>query len=80
MKTASALRESMWGMMSELHLNAPGVDYVAYAAEYRDRFERMYAEHSRQDRKIMTAIPDHAEIVVIGGGIIGCSTQPRPSA
>ena len=31
MKTASALREAMWGMVSELYLNAPGVDYVAYA-------------------------------------------------
>jgi thiamine kinase-like enzyme len=41
MKTASALRESMWGMISELYLNAPGVDYVAYAAEYLGRFENM---------------------------------------
>ncbi len=39
MKTASALREAMWGMVSELHLNAPGVDYVAYAEEYLGRFE-----------------------------------------
>ena len=31
MKTASALREAVWGMVSEIHLNAPGVDYVAYA-------------------------------------------------
>jgi len=43
MKTASALRESMWGMISELYLSAPGVDYVAYAEEYRDRFENMLA-------------------------------------
>lgn len=39
MKVAAALREAMWGMISELHLNAPGVDYVAYAAEYLSRFE-----------------------------------------
>ena len=39
MKVAAALREAMWGMVSELHLNAPGVDYVAYAAEYMGRFE-----------------------------------------
>ena len=44
MKTASALREAMWGMVSELHLNAPGVDYVAYAAEYLARFERVYTD------------------------------------
>jgi len=34
----------MWGMVSELHLNAPGVDYVAYAAEYLGRFERVHAD------------------------------------
>ena len=45
MKTASALREAVWGMVSELHLNAPGVDYVAYAAEYLGRFERVYADY-----------------------------------
>ena len=39
MKVAAALREAMWGMISELYLNAPGVDYVAYAAEYLGRFE-----------------------------------------
>ena len=46
MKTASALREAVWGMVSELHLNAPGVDYVAYAAEYLGRFERVLAEYN----------------------------------
>lgn len=46
MKAASALREAMWGMVSELHLNAPGVDYVAYAAEYLGRFERVYAHYA----------------------------------
>ena len=39
MKVAAALREAMWGMISELHLNAPGVDYVQYADEYLSRFE-----------------------------------------
>ena len=45
MKAASALREAIWGMVSELHLNAPGVDYAAYAAEYLGRFERVYADY-----------------------------------
>jgi thiamine kinase-like enzyme len=40
MKTASTLREAMWGMVSELHLNAPGVDYVAHANEYLGRYEQ----------------------------------------
>jgi len=47
MKTASALREALWGMVSELHLTAPGVDYVAYAAEYLGRFERVYSDYTR---------------------------------
>lgn len=37
MQCASLLREAMWAMVSELHLNAPGVDYVAYAHENLDR-------------------------------------------
>jgi len=47
MKSASALREALWGMVSELHLKAPGVDYVAYAAEYLGRFERVYANYKK---------------------------------
>lgn len=33
MQCASLLREAMWSMVSELHLNAPGVDYVGYTGE-----------------------------------------------
>jgi len=33
MQCASLLREALWSMVSELHLNTPGVDYVAYAQE-----------------------------------------------
>ena len=47
MKAASALREAVWGMVSELHLNAPGVDYVAYANEYLGRFEAVYASYRK---------------------------------
>jgi thiamine kinase-like enzyme len=46
MKVASALREAVWGMVSELHLNAPGVDYVAYAAEYLGRYEKVLAQYN----------------------------------
>ena len=42
MKTASALREAMWAMVSELYLDSPGVDYVAYADEYLGRFDRLH--------------------------------------
>ena len=39
MQCASLLREAMWSMVSELHLEAPGVDYVAYTAENLERLE-----------------------------------------
>jgi thiamine kinase-like enzyme len=48
MKVAAALREAMWGMVSELHLNAPGVDYVAYASEYLVRFETILAHYEKR--------------------------------
>jgi thiamine kinase-like enzyme len=45
MKVAAALREAMWGMVSELYLAAPGVDYVAYAETYIARFETIHAQY-----------------------------------
>ena len=39
MQCASLLREAMWSMVSELHLNAPGADYVAYTAENLERLD-----------------------------------------
>ena len=39
MKCASLLREAMWSMVSEIHLDTPGVDYVAYTAENLARFD-----------------------------------------
>ena len=45
MKAASALREAVWGMVSEIHLNAPGVDYIEYAKEYLGRFEAVHADY-----------------------------------
>jgi hypothetical protein len=29
----------MWALVSDLHLNAPGVDYAAYAAENQRRLD-----------------------------------------
>ncbi len=43
MKCASLLRESMWSMVSEIHLDID-FDYVAYTAENLARFERAYAD------------------------------------
>lgn len=39
MAVASLLREAMWSMVSEHHLDAPGVDYAAYSDETADSFE-----------------------------------------
>ncbi|MFQ5785871.1 MAG: phosphotransferase [Alphaproteobacteria bacterium] len=41
MKAASLLREAMWSMVSEIHLDID-FDYVAYTAENLARFERAY--------------------------------------
>ena len=37
MQCASLLREAMWSMVSELYLDAPGTDYVAYTDENLER-------------------------------------------
>lgn len=39
MQCASLLREAMWAMVSQLHLEAPGADYAAYARENLARLE-----------------------------------------
>jgi len=39
MQCASLLREAMWSMVSELHLDAPGVDYLAYTEENLARLD-----------------------------------------
>ena len=41
MKAASALREALWAMVSDIHLKTPGVDYQAHAREYLRRFDRL---------------------------------------
>jgi thiamine kinase-like enzyme len=40
MRCAAALRETMWAMVSEMHLTPPpGADYVEYTSENQERFE-----------------------------------------
>jgi thiamine kinase-like enzyme len=39
MKAASALREALWAMVSDVHLRTEGVDYRAHARTYISRFE-----------------------------------------
>ncbi|WP_193178588.1 phosphotransferase [Oricola nitratireducens] len=51
MQCASLLREAMWAMVSDLHLNAPGVDYAAYARENLARLsaalDRYHSKHGK---------------------------------
>jgi thiamine kinase-like enzyme len=41
MKAASALREALWAMVSDIYLKTPGVDYGTHAREYLARFEKL---------------------------------------
>lgn len=43
MKAASALREALWAMVSDVHLKRDGVDYKAHAREYLRRLDEMMA-------------------------------------
>ena len=45
MQCASLLREAMWSMVSELHLNAPGVNYENYTAENLAKLDTALAAH-----------------------------------
>ena len=45
MKCASLLREAMWSMVSEHHLDAPGVDYAAYSDETLERVMTEIADY-----------------------------------
>jgi len=45
MQCASLLREAMWSMVSELHLDAPGVDYVDYTRQNLDALEGVLAAY-----------------------------------
>ncbi len=49
MKAASALREALWAMVSDVHLRTPGVDYKAHARDYLARaqagFDRFAERH-----------------------------------
>lgn len=52
MQCASLLREAMWSMVSELHLSAPGVDYVAYTAENLGKLEAALETYQNQYGKL----------------------------
>jgi hypothetical protein len=39
-------------MVSELYLDAPGVDYVAYAAQFLERFDSLLAGYQERYGKL----------------------------
>lgn len=52
MKCASALREAMWSMVSELHLDAPGANYDQYSNECLESFETALEQHQSKFGKL----------------------------
>jgi thiamine kinase-like enzyme len=48
MKCASLLREAMWSMVSEIHLDTPGIDYVAYTTENLTRLDDALDSYRRR--------------------------------
>jgi thiamine kinase-like enzyme len=52
MQCASLLREAMWSMVSEIFLDAPGVDYVAYTATQLEAFSERLDNYQSQYGKI----------------------------
>lgn len=52
MQCASLLRETLWSLVSELHLDAPGVDYQAYTAENLATLEAALEQYQSKYGKI----------------------------
>ncbi len=53
MQCASLLRETLWSLVSELHLDAPGVDYEAYTAENLVRLDAALERHQARYGKLV---------------------------
>ena len=53
MQCASLLREAMWSMVSELYLDAPGADYVAYTGENLARLDAALDSYSSKYGKTL---------------------------
>ncbi|MCZ6709646.1 MAG: phosphotransferase [Gammaproteobacteria bacterium] len=55
MQCASLLREAMWSMVSELHLDTDGVDFVAYTEEQLKALEAAHAAYNHRFRKVVNS-------------------------
>ncbi|WP_323005230.1 phosphotransferase [Pseudorhodobacter sp.] len=53
MKCAALLRETMWAMVSDLHLSAPGADYGAYIRENQTRLTTQIAAYEAHYGKLL---------------------------
>jgi thiamine kinase-like enzyme len=54
MQCASLSRETLWAMVSAIHLNAPGVDYEAYTAENLTRYHAALDRYQTCYGKLLT--------------------------
>lgn len=52
MQVAALIREWLWALVSDRHMAAPGVDYLAYAAENRARLDRILDLFQSQHGKL----------------------------
>ncbi len=48
MKVASALREALWGLISEVYLKTPGIDYRQYAENQFTRYDAVLAAYRQK--------------------------------
>ena len=71
MTAASLLRETMWSMVSEIH-STVDFDYARlHGREFATLRGRLCDLSDHGPR--MSELPSSAKIVIIGGGIVGCS-------
>ncbi|MGO4908281.1 phosphotransferase [Pseudorhodobacter sp. W20_MBD10_FR17] len=54
MKVAALLRETMWAMVSDLHLSAPGANYAAYITENQSRLAAQIAAYQALYGKLLS--------------------------
>jgi thiamine kinase-like enzyme len=55
MQCASLLREAMWSMVSEIYLNATGIDYAAYTQTQIDAYSERLDDYQSRYGKIVTS-------------------------
>lgn len=52
MQCAALLREALWGMVSDIHLDTPGVDYSAYVDDNLRAFEAALEDYRHRFGKV----------------------------